>query len=190
LTRAEVEAQLKGTEASIDRHVEVLEQEFKTLGDYVRERLLRHPLLGLGGALLGGLVVGWIFGGRGRGPSKRRAAEAALQVLVDRYLRAVVDDAAAAIRDGAPPEAAVRAALLERMPVVPVPVTEPSDDDRSSGVLALLGATLLKITMSEALSYLTSNVLPRAIQSLVPGANAGRAGGEGSPDASAPAEGA
>lgn len=159
LTRDEVEAQLKGTEASIDQHVEALEDEVSTLGTYVKERLLSHPLIGLGGALLGGLVIGWIFGGGRKGPSGAKAAEAALRVLVNRYMQAVVQEAQAAIQSGTPPEEAVRAALLERMPVVPAPVQEPEPGGFKK-FFSLLGATLLRVSVMEGFKYLTSSVVP------------------------------
>ncbi len=117
LSRAEVEAELHDRSDDINRRIDALEAEVSTAGTSIKEDLLGHPLVSLGGAALAGLAVGLLLGGWRRRRRKRRYARSH-RALIDTYLDAVSREVRRAIGRGRTPEQAVREALRDRTPLI------------------------------------------------------------------------
>lgn len=117
-TREELEAELQSTSTVIEQRLGVLEQELSTAPDAAQkaftDAMLRSPLVVVGGALAAGLLVGLIFGGR----RSRNSLGATHQRLVNEYVDALVEDVRYAVTKGTDPDAAVRDAVQDRVPLI------------------------------------------------------------------------
>lgn len=120
-TRADVEARLHGTAEAIQARLDALQEEVSTIGDVLRDELRRRPLASVGGALLAGLLVGWLFGGRRRLSRTHRR-------LLKHYVDALRDEVRDAVAGGAEVGEAVQDALRHRAPLIVY-----SEDEASPG---------------------------------------------------------
>ena len=139
LTKDGVEKELQLKEDQIEQRLLALQEEVATVGPTIRKALLNHPLVSVGGALLAGLVVGLIFGGK-----KRRndgfGAAAGHRALVDHYVDAVVEEARHRVAKGQDVDEAVHAALKDRVPLI---VYEVPVADEKRGLLGSLVSLVL-----------------------------------------------
>ncbi|CAM3266091.1 hypothetical protein [Rhodothermus bifroesti] len=166
--RAAVEAALETKKQEMAAHLQALQEEVRQLGYTVREALLAHPLLGLGAGLAAGLVVGWLLGGVGQG--RRNTLRRAHRALVEGYIEALLAEGRKAARQGRNPEAAIRQALRERVPVIFVQDARP----RTPLLRKLGGAAfgLLGGAVSAAASRVLTEVVLQAFEAAVPAASA------------------
>lgn len=145
LNKDEVRAQLADRQATMQRRIDALEDEVATSGDDLRDRVqaavLGNPLVIAGAAVGAGLLVGLLFGGRGRrkGPDAHRA-------LVDAYIDAVAQDARRYAERGRTGADAVREALQDRVPLV---VYEAPRGGQTRGFFA----NLLDLTFKTAVGF-------------------------------------
>ncbi len=116
-SKAEIKADMRRRSESMSRRVDTLESEISTTGSSLKAWLAERPLAGVGGAVVAGLVAGWLVSGVGRRRRRngRRSAHAA---LVDAYIDALGEDVRYATRRGKQPDVAVREALRDRVPLV------------------------------------------------------------------------
>ena len=117
LTKEEVERALNTKKDQIEQRLALLQDEVSSVGPSIRDAVFNHPLVSVGGALLAGLVVGLLFGGKKRSKD-RLGAGADHRALVDHYVGAVVDEARLRVAEGQDAAEAVRAALEERVPLI------------------------------------------------------------------------
>ncbi len=158
LTKHQVEAQLRQKSDDISRRLDALQSEVATTGDAVKEAVLKNPFVVAGGAVIAGLLVGLIFGGRRKG-KQFSIGPSAHQALIDAYLDTLVDDARLAVATGMDPGDAVRAALQERIPLV---VYTPEEPNSSIGVLGrtfnLALTTIAGFAVRSVMDYVASRL--------------------------------
>ena len=133
-TRADLELALNEKKDQIEQRLASLQEEVTTVGPSIRKAVFEHPLVSVGGALLAGLVVGLIAGGKKR-PKRNLGANADHRALVDYYVGAVVDEARHRVANGQDVDAAVREALHERVPLI---VYEVPEGAQKAGVISQL----------------------------------------------------
>jgi hypothetical protein len=162
--RAAVEAALATKTQEMAAHLQGLQEEVRQLGHAVREALLRHPLLGLGAGLAAGLLVGWVLGGIGR--SSRNVLRRSHRALIEGYVEALLAEGREAARRGRDPEAAIRQALRERVPVIILQDEQP----RKSIVRSMGGAIfgLVGGVLSAAATRVLTEVVLQALDATEP----------------------
>lgn len=124
-TKEDVERALNVKKDQIEQRLAALQEEVSTVGPSIQDAIFNHPLVSVGGALLAGLVVGLLFGGKKR-KQDAFGAGADHRALVDHYVGAVVEEARHRMAGGQDAEEAVRAALHERVPLIVYEVPEAS----------------------------------------------------------------
>lgn len=112
-TKADVEAELRGSSEAIQGRLDAIQDEIATTGHSVRTFLREHPLASVGGSLLAGALVGWLVAGMGR----RRLSKAHRQLLHD-YIEALRDEVRDAVADGEEVGRALQEALRNRAPLI------------------------------------------------------------------------
>lgn len=141
----------------IEGHLEALQEEVTTIAPSIGKAIFENPLVSVGGALVAGLVVGLLFGGRKR-PKPDLSLKGTHRVLVERYLDALIDETRYRMAKGAEAGEAVRAALADRVPLI---VYE-GDAEKRTGVLSqtfdMVVKTALGFGVKLALDYITSNM--------------------------------
>ena len=155
-SRTALEDELNEASDHIERHLQALQEEFSTLGSSIGSALLNHPVVSVGGALLAGLAVGLIFGKK-KQPADPFQGQAAHRALVERYVDTLVEETRHQVQRGADVEAAVRAVLQERVPVI---VLEAEEPPARSGLFRQAGHILFRsvlgLGMTMAVNYLSS----------------------------------
>lgn len=158
-TREELEAELRSTSTVIEQRIGALEQELSTAPAAAQESftdaILRSPLVIVGGALAAGLVVGLVFGGR----SKKKQLGATHQRLVNAYVDALVEDVRYAVTKGVDPDAAVRDAVQDRVPLIIYDEGGPAD---SRGFLRTFGDLVFKTATGFAIKIALDALSSRA----------------------------
>ena len=156
-TIADVERELKQKKDQIEQRLEALQEEVSTVGPSLRDAVFKHPLVSVGGALLAGLLVGLIAGGKKR-PKDAYGAKANHRALVDHYVGAIVEEARHRMADGQDADEAVRAALQERVPLI---VYEVPDAASRPGIMRQLMSLalrqLLPLGIEMGMQYLNLN---------------------------------
>lgn len=117
LTREELEAQLREKRSAIKDRIDALQGEVMTTGEALKGAVTRNPWVGVGGAVLAGVVVGLLFGGRRRDRDPFGAGYRHKQ-LIDGYLDALADDLRREVGRGKDAETALRDAFRERVPLI------------------------------------------------------------------------
>lgn len=112
-SKADVEAELRGSSDAIQDRLDAIRGEIMSTGDSLRQVLRDHPLASVGGSLLAGALIGWLVAGVG----KQRLSRAH-RALLDQYIEALRDEVRAAVADGEEVGAAVQEALRNRAPLV------------------------------------------------------------------------
>ena len=157
-TKEEVERELNLKRDQIGQRLAALQEEVATVAPSIRDAVFNHPLVSLGGALLAGLAVGLIFGGKKR-PKDAFGAGAGHRALVDYYVEAVAEEARHRVADGQDAGEAVRAALQERVPLI---VYETPEAPKKSGAFSLLMNLALRqlvpVGVKMGLDYLTGEI--------------------------------
>lgn len=156
-TIADVERELDLKKDQIEQRLAALQEEVTTVGPSIRDAVFKHPLVSVGGALLAGLVVGLLAGGKRR-PKDAYGAGTNHRALVDRYVGAIVEEARHRMADGQDADEAVRAALEERVPLIVYEVPEAAE--RPGLVSQLLGLALhqlLPLGIQMGMEYLRAN---------------------------------
>ncbi len=144
--KEDVERQLREAAGQVEARVAALQEEVATIGPALRKALFEHPLFSVGGALLAGLAVGLLFGGRKR-PADPFGGQASHRALVEGYLDAVMAEARHRLAQGAEAGEAVREALADRVPLI---VYEPGEAAGRSGSLL---RQVLDVTLKTALGF-------------------------------------
>lgn len=166
VSRSDLERQLEDTTTLIKQRIDALGDEAQSLRTTLRDALFDNPLLSVGGAVLAGLVVGWLLGGRRKDPFR---TEGRRRALVEEYIDAVVQEARQAVARGREPGVAVREALSDRVPLI---VLEDLGGG-SSGITRQIFDLLLKSSvgffMSSTLDRLNEDLeLDRRIADSIP----------------------
>ncbi len=157
LTKDGVEKELQLKEDQIEHRLLALQEEVATVAPTIRDALLNHPLVSVGGALLAGLVVGLIFGGKKRWNDGFGAA-AGHQALVDHYVDAVVEEARHRVAKGQDVDEAVHAALKDRVPLIVYEV--PLADEKRGllgSVVSLVLGKVVPLGIQMGLDYLAGD---------------------------------
>jgi ElaB/YqjD/DUF883 family membrane-anchored ribosome-binding protein len=158
LTRAEVEAHLNGKSEEISRRITAIQKELATAGSAMKERVLRDPLVFLGGSLAVGLVVGALLKGRGRRRDPYRTGNAA-QALVEEYIDSVVADMRHQVADGREPGMAVREALHGRVPLIfYAPEAAGGGGGKLRALVGFIANTAIGIGLNLATDYLQARL--------------------------------
>ena len=139
-TKEDLARELDKKREQIEQRLASLQEEVTSVGPSIRKAVFKHPLVGVGGALLAGLVVGLLVGGKRRS-KKAYGAGADHRALVDHYVGAVVDEARHRIMEGQDVDGAVRDALNERVPLI---VYEVPEGDHKPGVVGQLMGLVLR----------------------------------------------
>lgn len=161
LSKQDVEAQLRGRSESIERRIDVLQDEVTTLRQAIQSSVLNHPLVSLGGALGAGLLVGWLFSGKSRRGDLLRDTHGE---LLDRYVRLLADDVREAVAQGTAPDDAVRYAMRDRAPLI---ILEQESTEKSSGFLGGI-ANIISSTVFHLVSRLGVEFAMGALEQRVP----------------------
>src|SRR5690606_7435313 len=138
----QLEVQLEAKTADIKHRLLSIQEEAQTLGESVKDSLLKHPYVGVGGVLAAGLMVGLLFGGR----NKRRLNKQ--QALVEAYVAALATRAQRKVQKGEQPEEAIREVLENRFPMLVVDREEASGEGIVRQTLSLLVRSALGILIS------------------------------------------
>jgi len=104
---------LRDTSEAMAERMASLREEVESTGTSVRNWVAENPLKSVGAMLAAGLTVGLLFGGGRRRRRRRRHEE-----LVDAYLEALRSEVDTAVDQGEEPEAALKKALRDRVPMV------------------------------------------------------------------------
>lgn len=158
-SKAEIQAEMRRRSESMSRRVDALESEVSTMGPSLRTWLAERPLAGVGGAVVAGLVAGWLVSGIGR-RRRRDGRRSAHTALVDAYIDALGEDVRYATRRGKPPDVAVREALHDRVPLV---VREAVPKEEAHGPIGEAFDLLVKT----AFSFLVRELMDRFAEPLM-----------------------
>jgi hypothetical protein len=158
LTRDQIEAQLRGKTDQIGRRVDALQSEVSTVGQALREGLLKNPLIALGGVVLAGLLVGLLVGGRRKAPRAPKSRDPHRR-LVDEYIESISEDATRRMEKGKASGEAVRAALRDRVPLI---VYAPGGREEESGLVrkavGMAASTAAGLALKVASDFLTQRL--------------------------------
>ena len=154
-TKEDVEQELQLKENQIEQRIATLQEEVASVAPTIRDALFKHPIVSVGGALMAGLVVGLIFGGKKR---RNVGFDADHRALVDRYLDAVADEARHRVVNGQDVDEAVYAALKDRVPLI---VYETPGVENQQGLLrSVMNLVLYQVVplgIQMGLDYLASD---------------------------------
>lgn len=157
-TIADVERELNQKKDQIEQRLAALQEEVTTVGPSIRDAVFKHPLVSVGGALLAGLVVGLLAGGKKR-PKDAFGAGANHRALVDHYVGAIVEEARHRMADGQDADEAVRAALQERVPLIVYEVPEAAGrPGMVSQLMSLALRQLLPLGIQMGMQYLNGTL--------------------------------
>ena len=170
--REEVERKLQSKTGEIEAGLAALQEEVSTLGPAVRNAILEHPLVSVGGALVAGLVVGLLVGGKKKATAGLDLS-ASHRALLDRYVDALVEEARYRMAHGQGAEEALRNALADRVPLI---VYEASQNDEQRGLVRQLGRLLLRSVVGIGIRTGLDHLM-RASDLTMPIDEAGDAGG-------------
>lgn len=118
LTRSEIEAQLRQRSEQMMARLDALQGEVTTIGDALKEAVVRSPFVAVGGAIAAGWLVGLMLGGRRR--KRQWTGRKAHRALVEQYVEALVADVRHRVVRGAEAGEAVEKALKDRVPLIVV----------------------------------------------------------------------
>lgn len=166
--RSELERQLNERRDSIERRIDVLEEEIVSTPAAIKSALAKHPVVGVAGAIAAGVAVGLLFGIR-----RKRSARVVPfhQRLVEQYIDAVGEDVRRKSRRGKSTAEAVRESLRDRTPlIVYAPrITEGVDEDRGFfrqfGDIAL--KTALGFAVKTAVDFFTASLNLKELQQML-----------------------
>jgi hypothetical protein len=162
LTKAEVEAHLKGKSEEINLRIAAIQGEVANVGTSIRQQIFSSPAFYLGGSLAAGLLFGLLIGGRRKRKDRFRKGNVA-QALVEEYIDVIVSEARHLVADGKEPGRAVREALEGRVPVI---LYAPDGSRESSSkigrILTFLVQTALGMGVNLAQDYVASRLDPAA----------------------------
>ncbi len=112
-SKADIEARLQGTTDAITARLNALQGEMTETGTSLWDLIRQNPLLGVGGALLLGLLlVLWL---RGR---RKKRLKRSHRKLLDRYIAALRDEVRTSVAQGEDVGVAVQDALQGRAPLI------------------------------------------------------------------------
>lgn len=151
-SKAELEARLQSVTEAMNDRFDSLQGEISSTQDLVRDTLAKNPLMSVGGAVVAGLAVGWLFGG-----SKRRRTQQRHRQLTSAYIDAVRDEVREAIGKGEDVEEAVQGVLKERVPLVVY------DDRSGSGQSAGFMREVVEMIARTAITMLARDVIENVI---------------------------
>ncbi|PEN15158.1 hypothetical protein CRI94_02420 [Longibacter salinarum] len=151
-SKAELEARLQSVSDAMNERFDSLQGEIVSTQDLVRNKLAKHPLASVGGAVAAGLLIGWAFGG-----SKRRRVQSEHRKLTSAYIDAVRDEVREAIGEGEDVEDAVRGVLKERVPLVVY--DDRSRDSESSSFLY----EMFEMVARTAITMLARDVIEKVV---------------------------
>jgi len=151
-SKAELEARLQSVTEAMNDRFDSLQGEISSTQDLVRDTLAKNPMLSVGGAVVAGLAVGWLFGG-----SKRRRTQQRHRRLTSAYIDAVRDEVREAIGKGEDVEEAVQGVLKERVPLVVY------DDRAGSGQSAGFMREVVEMIARTAITLLARDVIENVI---------------------------
>ncbi len=166
--RSELERQLTEKRESIDRRIDVLEDEIVSTPAAIRSSLAKHPVVGVAGAVAAGLAVGLLFGVR----KKRSSRVAPLhQRLVEQYIDAVGDEVRRKTRRGKNMAEAVRESLRDRTPLIVYAPRLADGAQESRGFISQLGDIALKtalgFTIKTAIDFITASLNVKELQQML-----------------------
>lgn len=121
-----VEQELLSRESQIKQGFSALQDEVTSVAPSIREAIFGHPLVSLGGALLAGVAVGLLFGGKKK-TRESYGAGADHRALVDHYVSAIVEEAREHAARGQDIGDAVQDALKDRVPLIVYEVPEQAE---------------------------------------------------------------
>lgn len=152
-TKADVEARLRETAEEMSERMASLQDEIATSSASIRDWMVRNPWKSVGGMLVAGLAVGWLFGGS---RSRRRQAH---EDLVEGYIDALRDEVSDSVAAGEDPGHALERALRDRVPLVIL-----SDDRRRrSGFIRNILGEGIEIAVRTGLSLFARDALEAAL---------------------------
>ena len=155
LNKSELEAQLSGKSASITSRIEALQKEVGALS--FRRILQDKPIVAVGAAIATGLLLGLVFGGKGK--SGRRGSANFHSSLVEGYIDSVADDVRRLTGKGKDVSKSVREALRDRVPLI---VYSPDATGTTRGTIAEMADLALKtaagFAVKAAIDYATTRI--------------------------------
>lgn len=167
-SRSELQRQLADRRESIDRRIDVLEDEIVSAPEAIKSSLAKHPVVGLTGAIAAGVAVGLIFGARKKHKSRTAPFH---QRLVEQYIDAVGDDVRRRTRRGKDAAEAVRESLRDRAPVIVYSprTSEPGGDEL--GFFGRIGDIALKTALGfvvkSAIDFFTASINVKELQQML-----------------------
>lgn len=166
--RSDLERQLADKKVSIDRRIDVLEDEIVSTPAAIKSSLARHPVVGIAGAVAAGVAVGLLFSVR-----KKRSSQVAPfhQRLVEQYIDAVGDEVRRKTKRGKSAVDAVRESLRDRTPVIVYAprITEHEVEERGffSQVGDIALKTALGFAVKTAIDFFTASLNVKELQQIL-----------------------
>lgn len=155
-SRASIEAELAEKKNAIQRRIDEIEDDIVSAPAAIKSSIMKHPVVGLAGALAAGLVVGLIV-------TRRRKPDLAPlhQRLVDEYIDALGEDVSRRVRRGRTIEESLRRAMRDRTPLV-VYAPEAAGESGRKGYLS----QILDLAFKAAMGFAVKGVLDVATSAL------------------------
>lgn len=166
-TRIQLQMQLSERKDAIERRIDEIEDEITGAPAAIVDAIRRHPLVGIAGAVLTGVTIGFLVTAR-----RRRAKLPAIhRQLVEQYIDAVVDEVRRKVRRGKNPEEAVQDALRDRAPVIIyAPDTSEPDSQSSRGFirdsLDIMLKSALGFAVKSAFDFFTARINLEELQQM------------------------
>lgn len=160
LTHDELEERLRQKRLNIQARVDALQDEVLTTGDSLKQAVVRSPFALVGGAVVAGLLVGLLVGGRSR-RKRRMKATSAHEALVRGYVEAVVKEVRTAVAAGDDLEKAVRSALGDRVPLIVVASGREESSSGKPGFMRSAFSSMLHSGLTMALPLVTELIAAR-----------------------------
>lgn len=146
-SRHEVESRLASTNESISDRISALQREVTGTGEAVKQFVTDNPWLGAGAALLGGILVGYLFTPRNGKSDGLDGIDGSTDELAEFVTRSV----RSALEEGSDPTRSV-ASILDRVRQNPV-----EGRGRSGGLTRTIASTLLSVAVREAVRRLSKD---------------------------------
>lgn len=166
-TKSDLERELVERRESIERRIDVLEDEIASTPTAITSAIARHPLVGIAGAIAAGLAISLLLSVR-----RRRSRGASVhQELVEKYIDYIGDDVKRKTRRGKSAAEAVRESLRDRAPVIFYSPTVGETAQPRRGIFRQIGdvalTTALGFVVKTAVDFATASLNVKELQQML-----------------------
>ena len=168
-SKTDLERQLADRKESIERRIDVLEDEIVSTPSAIKSSFLDHPIVGVAGAITAGVAVGLLISIR----RKHKSATLPFhQQLVEQYIDAVGDEVRRRTRRGKDAAEAVRESLRDRAPIIVYsPRVQDREEEEEPGFFGRVGDIALKTALGfvvkSAIDFFTASINVKELQKML-----------------------